>query len=486
MQEALTFDDVLLVPQYSEVLPNGVQLGTRVSRNVPLRIPLVSSPMDTVTEHRLAIALALAGGIGIIHKNLSIKEQAQEVELVKRFENGFIIDPTTVEQDFSVEKVHTLAQKNGYQKFPVVNKKGQLVGLITDKDYFWPDDKRKKVKQVMTKAKDLVTAPENTTLKRANDIIRNKKLSILCVVSKSKKLTSIVTRKDLEKNETYPDANKDDGKRLRVGAAIGVGSDALERAQALVQAGVDVIVVDTAHGHSKGVIEMVQTLKKDKITKHTDVIAGNIATAQAAQALIDAGVDGIKVGIGPGSICTTRIVAGVGVPQITAIMDVAKGRGKHTSVPIIADGGIKNSGDIVKAIAAGADCIMAGSLFAGTEETPGETEFYAGRMYKSYRGMGSLGAMSKGSKDRYGQASVKDANKFVPEGIEGRILYRGPAEATIYQLMGGLRSGMGYLGAKTISALHKKAEFVRITGSGMRESHPHDVEITKEAPNYKI
>jgi IMP dehydrogenase len=483
MQDALTFDDVLLVPQYSEIRPRNVTTQTKFSRNIPLRIPLVSSPMDTVTEHKMAVAMALAGGIGIIHKNLSITEQAEEVQLVKRFENGFIVDSITVNPDDNVSKVYKIRSEKGYKKVPVVNKRGQLVGLITNLDYFWPNDKRKKVRQVMIRSKDLITAQASTSLDRANDIIRKKKLSILCLVEKNGKLSSIVTRKDLEKNEMYPNANKDEHKSLRVGAAVGAGEDALARARALVSAGVDVVVIDTAHGHSKGVIEAVKEFKHDKIIKSVDVVAGNVGTGEAVEDLIKAGADGVKVGIGPGSICTTRVVAGIGVPQISAVMDAIKGRGKHKDVPINADGGIKYSGDIAKALAVGADSVMIGSLLAGTEESPGETEFYNGRMYKIYRGMGSIGAMKKGSKDRYGQASIKESSKFVPEGIEG-ILYRGKVDNVIYQLEGGLRSGMAYVGAKNISELHKKAKFVRITNAGLIESHPHDVEITKESPNY--
>lgn len=483
MQETFTFNDVLLVPQYSEVLPAEANVEGRFSRNIPLRLPLVSSPMDTVTEHRMAVAMALAGGLGIIHKNLSIDEQAYEVKLVKRFENGFIVDPMTVTADAPVSAVREIEEKKGYKKVPVVDERGILLGLVTRIDYFWPDDKHKKVKEVMIPADTLVTAPANTSLRKANNIIRKNKLSVLCLTEKNGRLTSIVTRKDLEKNEAYPQANKADDKSLRVGGAIGVGPDAVERARTLAAAGVDVVVVDTAHGHSKGVIEMVQALKKDKQMKGIDIVAGNVATAEGAKALVDAGVDGIKVGVGPGSICTTRIVAGIGVPQLSAVLDAVRGRGKQ-NVPVIADGGIKYSGDVVKALAAGADAVMVGSLFAGTEEAPGEVEYFNGRMYKTYRGMGSVGAMGRGSKDRYGQANVVDAEKLVPEGIEGRILYRGPVSAVLYQLTGGVRSGMGYLGAKTIADLQKKAKFVRISGAGLIESHPHDVEITKQAPNY--
>jgi len=490
MQEGLTFDDVLLIPQYSEILPSEVNTASFLSRNVPLRVPIVSSPMDTVTEHKMAIAMALTGGIGIIHKNLSVEEQVHEVDIVKRFENGFIFDPITVSPSDTIDDVHNIRMEKGYKKIPVVDKKGILIGLITELGYFWPSDKKLSVKKVMMPLKDLTVAPVNTSLAKANDIIYKKKLNVLCLVDKQDKLVAIVTRKDLEKNETYPNANKDKNKSLFVGAAVGVGDSALERARELVKIGVDAITVDTAHGHSLGVIEMVKTLKKDKITKDVDVIAGNIATAAAAKALTEAGVDGLKVGIGPASICTTRIVAGVGVPQITAVQEATKGRdsanvkkGKNY-IPIIADGGIRYSGDIVKALAAGGDSIMIGNMFAGTDESPGETMYYHGKMYKSYRGMGSLAAMARGSKDRYGQKNIKETNKLVPEGIEGRIAYCGPIDPIIYQLVGGVRSGMGYLGARTVKDLHKKAEFVKVTNAGLKENHPHDVEIAKQAPNY--
>ncbi len=485
MQEALTFDDALLVPQYSDILPKDTNTESRFSKNIPLKSPIISSPMDTVTEHGMAIAMALEGGIGIIHKNLSLKEQAEEVRLVKRFENGFINDPITVSPDDTVDFIHSIFADKGYKKIPVVDDSGKLLGLITEFNYFWPQDKDLLAKNVMTKIKKLITAPSSTTLLKANNIIIKEKLSILCVVDRQGKLVSIVTRKDLEKNKDFPRANKDSHKRLYVGAAIGVGDEMIARAKVLVKAGVDVLVVDTAHGHSKGVIGMVKALKEDKQIKDVDVVAGNVATKDAVGALILAGADGVKIGIGPGSICTTRIVAGIGVPQLTAIMDCVKGKG-NKDVAIIADGGIKYSGDVVKALAAGADSVMIGSLLAGAEESPGETEFISGKMYKTYRGMGSLGAMSKGSKDRYGQADINDADKFVPEGIEGRTQYRGPVDKIIYQLIGGLRSGMGYVGAKTIKDLHKKAKFVKISSAGLKESHPHDVIITKEAPNYSI
>ena len=483
MQEALTFDDVLLVPHYSEVLPHEADTASRFSRNVPLKSPLVSAPMDTVTEHDMAIAMALEGGLGIIHKNLSPEEQAREVRLVKRYENGFIDEPMTVNVESLVDDVYQIFQEKGYKKIPVLDEEGKLVGLVTELDYLWPVDQGKKVREVMVDFADLVTAPADVSLLQANETIRQEKLSVLCVVDEDKKLKAIVTRRDLEKNKDYPRANKDANKSLYVGAAISVGEDSFTRAKLLAAAGVDVLVVDTAHGHSRGVIEMVKRLKADEAFKNVDVVAGNVATKQAVQDLIKAGADGVKVGVGPGSICTTRVVAGIGVPQLSAVLEAVKGKGSK-DVPIIADGGIQFSGDIVKAIAAGAESVMMGSLLAGAEEAPGETEFVNGRMYKIYRGMGSLGAMEKGSKDRYGQAGVKDAQKFVPEGIEGRIAYRGPVDKIIYQLLGGLRSGMGYNGARTIAELQKNAEFVKITAAGLKESHPHDITQTKEAPNY--
>lgn len=483
MLEALTFDDVLLVPHYSEILPHEADTSSRFSKNVPLKSPLVSAPMDTVTEHEMAIAMALEGGLGIIHKNLSPEEQAREVRLVKRYENGFITDPMTVGVDSLVDDVYKIFQEKGYKKIPVVDADKKLIGLVTELDYLWPLDQGKQATEVMIGVDDLIKVPADVTLAQANETIRKEKLSVLCVVDDAGKLKSIVTRRDLEKNKDYPRANKDANKSLYVGAAIGVGADSLERAKLLVKAGVDVLIVDTAHGHSKGVIEMVKTLKHDPETKYVDVVAGNVATKQAVIDLIKAGVDGVKVGVGPGSICTTRVVAGIGVPQLTAVMEAVKGKGSK-DVPVIADGGIQFSGDIVKAIAAGAESVMMGSLLAGAEEAPGETEFLNGRMYKVYRGMGSLGAMEKGSKDRYGQADVKDTQKFVPEGIEGRIPYRGPVDKIIYQLIGGLRSGMGYNGARDIKELQKNAEFVKITSAGLKESHPHDIAQSKEAPNY--
>lgn len=485
MQEALTYDDILLTPHYSEILPGEVETESRFSRNVPLKIPIASSPMDTVTEHRMAIALALEGGIGIIHKNLSIEEQAEEVRMVKRYENGFIVDPATVTLESTVDDLHRLNMEKGYTKIPVIDTDRKLLGLVTELAYMWPEDKGVKVKDIMKPIERLTTINDKASLIQANDVIKKEKLSVLCVVDKSGRLKSIVSRKDLEKNRDFPNANKDPKKHLYVGAAIGVGKDMLLRAYALADAGVDVIVVDTAHGHSKGVINTLKTLKKDKKLKDVDIVAGNVATKEGVRDLIAAGADGVKVGVGPGSICTTRVVAGVGVPQVTAIVEAVKGQAKNKNVPIIADGGIKYSGDIVKALALGANSVMLGGLLAGAEESPGETEFVNGLMYKTYRGMGSLAAMSRGSKDRYGQADISDSKKFVPEGIEGRTIYRGPVEKIIYQLIGGLRSGMGYLGAKNISRLQSNALPVRITNAGLVESHPHDITITKEAPNYR-
>lgn len=485
MQEALTFDDLLLVPKYSEILPAKTNPESKFSRNIPLKIPFVSSPMDTVTEHRMAISIALEGGLGIIHKNLEPAEQAREVQLVKRYENGFIIDPVTVGPKARIDDIYAIFKDKGYKKVPVVDDKGKLLGLVTEIDYFWPNDQNKLVKDLMVKRKDLVTVPNKSSLSEANKVIRTKKLSILCVVDKNDVLKAIVTRRDLIKNKEYPIANKDTNKSLYVGAALGVGKDMLERARMLVDAGVDVFVVDTAHGHSKGVIDAVKLLKKDNVTKKYDVVAGNVATAAAVKDLIKAGADGVKIGIGPGSICTTRVVAGIGVPQMTAIMEANKGRGQNKDVPLIADGGIKYSGDVVKALAAGADSAMMGSLLAGAEESPGETIFLNGLMYKIYRGMGSLGAMSRGSKDRYGQGEIQEASKFVPEGIEGKKLYRGPVDKILYQLVGGLRAGMGYNGASSIKELQKNPNFVKITNAGQKESHPHDMASIDDAPNYR-
>ncbi|MBI3120108.1 MAG: IMP dehydrogenase [Candidatus Kerfeldbacteria bacterium] len=482
ISEGLTFDDVLLIPQKSDVMPREVDLSTSLTRNITLSMPLLSSPMDTVTESDMAIAMALQGGIGILHKNLTPEDQALEVAKVKRYENGFIKNPVTVQVTDSVQEVVKIRETHGYGTVPVVDGE-KLVGLITKQDYFLPDDIDQPVKEVMVPLQDLVVAEESLSLKQANKIIREHKLSVLPIVSKDDKLVSLVTRKDLEKNEQYPLASKDDAKHLRVGAAIGVGDHEIDRARTLVEAGVDVIVVDTAHGHSARVIETIRAIKKDRFFEHLDIIGGNIATVEGAKDLISAGVDAVKVGIGPGSICTTRVVAGIGVPQITAIDEAARAC-KVARIPLIADGGIRYSGDIVKALAAGADMVMIGNLFAGTDESPGEFEYVNGRVYKSYRGMGSLGAMRRGSSDRYAQGHVRDQKKFVPEGVEGRVDYKGKLADYFQMLVGGVKSGFGYTGASTVEELHRRAVFVKITGAGQKESHPHSVTITKEAPNY--
>ena len=484
INQGITFDDVLLVPQKSAITPDKVETKTRFSRNIELNIPLTSSPMDTVTESRLAIAIALEGGLGIVHKNLGAKEQAAEIAEVKRFRNGFIENPLTLRPDDLIKKVVKIRMDKGYKNVPIVDKRGQLVGLITKFDYFWPEDEKMPIKKLMKPLKELATAPLTTDLKKAQEIIKKKKLPVLLIIDKQGRLKSLVTRSDLEKSRQFPLATKDSRDRLRVGGAIGVGPDSLKRAELLAEAGVDVIIIDTAHGHSQNVINTLKELKKNSRFKGIDIVAGNIATAQAAQELIEAGADGVKVGIGPGSICTTRIIAGVGVPQITAIQNAVAGRGK-ANIPIIADGGIKYSGDIVKALAAGADSVMIGQLFAATEESPGDITYMNGRMYKVYRGMGSVEAMTQGSKDRYGQATITDSKKLVPEGIVGQTIYRGKLADHLYQLVGGLKSGMGYVGARTIAELQKKAEFIQITENSLKESHPHDITITKEAPNYQ-
>ncbi|MBM7582129.1 IMP dehydrogenase [Caldicoprobacter guelmensis] len=474
--EGLTFDDVLLVPQRSEVLPKDVDLRTRLTKTITLNIPLASAAMDTVTEARMAIAIAREGGIGIIHKNMSIEEQAEQVDKVKRSEHGVIVDPFYLSPDHLVSDAVALMEKYHISGVPITEN-GKLVGIITNRDIRFETDFSKKIREVMT-SENLITAPEGTTLEQAKEILRKYKIEKLPIVDEKGMLKGLITIKDIEKAIKYPNSAKDKNGRLLVGAAVGIARDTLERVEALVAAKVDVIVVDTAHGHSVGVINMVKQIKK----KFPDlpVIAGNVATAEATRELIEAGADCVKVGIGPGSICTTRVIAGVGVPQITAIMECAEEADKY-DIPIIADGGIKYSGDIVKAIAAGASVVMVGNLLAGTEESPGETELYQGRRFKVYRGMGSLGAMAAGSKDRYFQ---EDAKKFVPEGVEGRVPFKGPLADTVYQLMGGLRAGMGYCGARTIEELRKNAKFIKITSAGLKESHPHDIYITKEAPNY--
>jgi IMP dehydrogenase len=483
LQKALTFDDVLLVPAHSAILPKDTSLKTRLSRNISLSIPLVSAAMDTVTESRLAIAMAQEGGIGIIHKNLTAKEQAREVAKVKRFESGVVRDPITIPPTMKIRDVIALSQQHGISGFPVVEGK-TVVGIITNRDLRFEEELNAEVRDKMTPREKLVYVKDGAgaDVAEAKRLMNKHRLERVLVVNDAFELRGLITVKDIQKSNEHPFASKDELGKLRVGAAVGVGPDNDERIELLVQAGVDVIVVDTAHGHSKGVLDRVKWVKKNY--PHVDVIGGNIATAAAARALAEHGADGVKVGIGPGSICTTRIVAGVGVPQITAISNVADAL-KGTGIPCIADGGIRFSGDVSKALAAGASSVMMGSMFAGTEEAPGEVILFQGRSYKSYRGMGSLGAMAEGSADRYFQDPANNADKLVPEGIEGRVPYKGSALAILYQLVGGVRSSMGYCGCATIDELREKAEFVEITSAGMRESHVHDVQITKEAPNYR-
>lgn len=475
LEMALTFDDVLLVPAKSSVLPAEVSLKSKLTRNLNVNIPLLSAGMDTVTEERMAIAIAREGGIGVIHKNMSIEEQAKQVDTVKRSEHGVITNPFSLEPDATVAEADALMARYRISGVPIV-RGTKLVGIVTNRDIRFETNFQRKVSEIMT-SKNLVTAPEGTTLEQALEILAAHKIEKLPLVDADFNLRGLITIKDIEKAKTYPNSARDSQGRLLVGAAVGVTADTLERAAALVEAKVDVIVVDTAHGHSKGVLEMVARLKKE--FSGVEIVAGNVATAEATRDLIAVGADAIKVGIGPGSICTTRVVAGIGVPQLSAIMHCAAAA-KGSGVPIIADGGIKYSGDIVKAIAAGADTVMVGSLLAGTDESPGSLEIFQGRSYKVYRGMGSIGAMRAGSKDRYFQS---DQKKLVPEGIEGRVPYRGSVSDSVYQLMGGLRAGMGYCGAPDIETL-KQAKFVRITNAGLQESHPHDVQITSEAPNY--
>jgi len=482
IKEALTFDDVLLVPAESSVLPAQANTSTRLTRSIELGIPLISAAMDTVTESRLAIALAQTGGLGIIHKNFDIAAQAEEVRRVKRYESGMVVNPVTIHPDQTLAQAQALMAHHRISGIPVVERgNGKLVGILTNRDVRFATNGEQPVAELMTKD-NLVTVREGVPAEEARKLLHQYRIEKLLVVDEAFRCIGLITVKDMEKAQAYPMACKDAQGRLRVGAATGVGKDGLERALALIDAGVDMVVVDTAHGHSRGVIDAVAEIKKR--SNHAQVMAGNIATGDAARALIDAGADAVKVGIGPGTICTTRIVAGVGVPQLSAVMDVAEVAAKQ-GVPLIADGGIKFSGDIVKAIAAGASAVMIGSLFAGTEESPGEVFLYQGRSYKSYRGMGSLGAMARGSADRYFQAEVNDNLKLVPEGIEGRVAYKGPVETVIHQLVGGLRAGMGYTGNRTIAELQTKAEFRRITSAGWRESHVHDVAITREAPNYR-
>ena len=481
-KQALTFDDVLLVPAHSNVLPKDVSLTTQLTKKSSLNIPLVSAAMDTVTESNLAIALAEEGGLGIIHKNLTPKNQASHVARVKRFESGVVSDPITIGPNMSVDEVMNITRKHKFSGLPVIEDT-KIVGIVTNRDLRFETNLKQPVKNVMTPRERLITVSEGASKKEIMGLLHQHRLERLLVIDKEDRLKGLITVKDIQKSTDHPNASKDEQERLRVGAAVGVGEDTIERVELLVEAGVDVIVVDTAHGHSQGVLDRINWIKKNY--PKTDVIGGNIATADAAKALVDLGADGVKVGIGPGSICTTRIVAGVGVPQITAINDVADALRKK-GIPFIADGGIRYSGDIAKAIAAGAYSVMLGSMFAGTEEAPGEVELYQGRSYKLYRGMGSIGAMQQGSKDRYFQDSENNSEKLVPEGIEGRVPFKGPVINVIHQLMGGLKASMGYVGVGTIPAMHKKAAFVHITNAGIKESHVHDVQITKEAPNYRV
>ena len=478
IKTAYTFDDVLLVPNKSEILPNEVSLKTKLTKKISLNIPLMSASMDTVTESKMAIAMAREGGIGIIHKNMTIAEQAMEVDRVKRQENGVITDPIFLNEDNTVKQALELMAKYRISGVPVT-RGTKLVGIITNRDIVFETNYDKKINEVMTKS-PLITAKEGTTLEEALEILKKHKIEKLPLIDDDNNLKGLITIKDIEKAKAYPNAAKDSKGRLLCGASVGITNDMMERVEALVKAKVDVITLDTAHGHSKGVIEGVRKIKS--VYPELQIIAGNIATAEAVRDLVEAGADCVKVGIGPGSICTTRVVAGVGVPQLTAVMDCVE-EGRKYGVPVIADGGLKYSGDIVKALAAGAQVCMMGSMLAGCEESPGETEIYQGRTYKVYRGMGSLAAMEKGSSDRYFQNGTK---KFVPEGVEGRVAYKGPVADTLFQLLGGIKSGMGYLGAPTLDDLYENAKFVVQTSSGIRESHPHDINITKEAPNYSV
>ncbi|MCA9684634.1 MAG: IMP dehydrogenase [Myxococcales bacterium] len=484
IREALTFDDVLLEPGYSEVLPRDVDVSSRLTRGIALKAPLLSAAMDTVTEAETAIVMARMGGIGIVHKNLSIEQQAREIRRVKKSETGMVADPLTIRPDATLREALRLMETHGFSGLPVVENPGQPgkpVGILTSRDVRFETNLDQQVSDVMTK--QVITVPQGIDPGKARLILHQNRIEKLLVVDKNGNLLGLITVKDILKSDSYPYANKDSDARLRVGAAVGTSPDTMQRVAALVEQEVDVIVVDTAHGHSKGVLDTVRAVRAE--FPDLQIVAGNIATAAAFEALVAAGADGVKVGIGPGSICTTRVVAGVGVPQVSAIMDVAAAS-KKTDVPIIADGGIKYSGDVVKALAAGADSVMIGSLLAGTDEAPGELVLYQGRSYKVYRGMGSIGAMKAGSKDRYFQGNVDEERKLVPEGIEGRVPYRGRLADSLYQLLGGVRSGMGYVGAATIAELSEKAVFRRISSSGLRESHVHDVIITKEAPNYRM
>ncbi len=482
LEQALTFDDILLVPARSNILPKEVSLVTQLTQNISINIPLLSAAMDTVTESELAIAMAEEGGIGIIHKNMSPQHQAEHVSKVKRFESGVVLNPIVIDPNMTVDEVINLTKKHKISGLPVIEN-NKVVGIVTNRDLRFEENLNQPVKNVMTPRERLVTVNEKASKEEVMRLLHQYRLERLLVIDNNDQLKGLITVKDIQKSSDHPFASKDNKERLIVGAAVGVGADTEARVEQLVDAGVDVIVVDTAHGHSQGVIDRVNWIKKN--FSNTDVIGGNIATADAAKALVDAGADAVKVGIGPGSICTTRIVAGVGVPQITAINNVAEAL-KAKKIPLIADGGIRYSGDVAKALAAGAYNVMLGSMFAGTEEAPGEVELFQGRSYKSYRGMGSIGAMQQGSKDRYFQDTEDNAEKLVPEGIEGRVPYKGSVKNVIHQLMGGLRASMGYVGVGNIKDMREKVEFVQITNSGMRESHVHDVHITKEAPNYRL
>ncbi|MBF0124225.1 MAG: IMP dehydrogenase [Magnetococcales bacterium] len=483
IKQGITFDDVLLLPAWSDVLPKDVDITTHLTRTIRLNIPLVAAAMDTVTEYRAAIAMAQEGGIGIIHKNMSAREQAHQVRLVKRFVAGLVVNPWTIGPDATLADAMHIMHEHGISGIPVTETNGHLVGILTNRDVRFANDPVQPVRELMTPKEKLVTVREGVIMDEAKRLLHQHRIEKLLVVDGAFRCVGLITVKDIEKSQAFPHACKDDTGRLRVGAAVGVDRESHKRSHALIEAGVDVIVVDTAHGHSAGVIQMVRWLRQ----QHPDVqlIAGNIATGEAAKALIDAGVDAIKVGIGPGSICTTRIVAGVGVPQMTAVADCAAAA-DSAGIPVIADGGIKFSGDVAKAIAAGASSVMLGSMFAGTDEAPGDVFIYQGRSYKTYRGMGSIGAMTRGSKDRYFQDEVAEPQKLVPEGVEGRVPYKGPLHGIIHQLIGGLRAAMGYTGCADIPALRSKPQFIQITSAGLKESHVHDVSITKESPNYRL
>ena len=477
--EGLTYDDVLLIPAFSEVLPREVNIQAKFTKNITINVPVVSAAMDTVTESEMAIAMARVGGIGVLHKNMSIEKQANEVKKVKRSESGMILEPITVTKDETVLVAKNLMREYSIGGIPVIDEQGKLIGIITNRDLRFESDNTRKISEVMT-SENLVTVAEGTSLKEAELVLQDNKIEKLPVVNADYKLVGLITYRDIIKVIENPNANKDQYGRLRVAAAIGVTGDAFERAEALIKVGVDALIIDTAHGHTKGVVTVLKEIKT--IYPNTDIVVGNIATGDAAKYLVEAGADAVKVGIGPGSICTTRVVAGVGYPQLSAIIEVAEAI-KGTGVPVIADGGVRYTGDIPKAIAAGADCVMLGSLLAGTKESPGETIIFEGRKFKSYRGMGSVEAMKHGSKDRYFQDVEDDIKKLVPEGIVGRVPYKGELQETMHQFIGGLRAGMGYCGAKDIKS-QKQAKFVKITSAGMRESHPHNVTITKESPNY--